>query len=66
MKHLPDGKAQLRFIDLTDRVHLVETPTNLADREMIGIAIDRGQGSFEFEDENAATIPNRFFNERIQ
>jgi parallel beta-helix repeat protein len=61
LRHQRDGKAQLRFSGLAGQIHIVEASTNLADWEMIGVAVDQGDGSFEFEDANAARIPNRFY-----
>jgi hypothetical protein len=61
MKRRPDGKVQLGFSGLAGQVHIVEASTNLVDWEMIGVAADNGDGSFEFEDSQAVGIPNRFY-----
>ncbi len=61
LKHQPDGKVQLRFSGPAGRVQLVEASTNLVDWELIGVAQDRGDGAFEFEDANAAQFLRRFY-----
>ena len=61
LKHQRDGKAQLAFSGLAGQVHVVEASTNLVDWEIIGVAREQGDGTFEFEDANAPSIPNRFY-----
>ncbi len=39
----------------------MEGSTNLVDWEMLGVATERGDGTFEFEDGNAARFQNRFY-----
>ena len=43
------------------RLYILEASTNLVDWERIGVAVDRGDGKFTFEDANAARFPNRFY-----
>ena len=66
LRHQPDGKVQLRLSGPAGRVRLVEASTNLVDWELIGVAQDHGDGSFEFEDLNAARFPSRFYRGRLQ
>jgi hypothetical protein len=61
LKRQPDGKVQLGFSGLAGQVHIVEASTNLVDWEMIGVAADNGDGTFSFEDANAARLPNRYY-----
>jgi alpha-tubulin suppressor-like RCC1 family protein len=56
-----DGKVQLRFSSTAGRTHVVETSTNLLYWEIIGAALERGAGTFEFEDVKAASFTNRFY-----
>lgn len=41
--------------------NMLEASSNLADREMIGLAEDQGLGACAFEDANAARFPARFY-----
>jgi len=61
IKHQAGGKIQLKFNGTAGWVQIVEASTNLVDWEMIGAAVDRGDGSFEFEDANASKFPGRFY-----
>jgi hypothetical protein len=61
LPHQRDGKLQLSFTGLAGRVHLVQASTNLVDWEMIGVAVDHGDGFFDFEDPNPARFPHRFY-----
>jgi hypothetical protein len=56
-----NGWVELQFAANPGPLYLLEASTNLVDWEMIGVAHDRGNGSFEFEDSNAARSPNRFY-----
>jgi hypothetical protein len=57
----PDGKVKLRFRGRPGQTYIVEGSTNLLDWEMIGLGQDRNDGSFDFEDVNAAGFANRFY-----
>ena len=61
VKHQPNGRVQLQFSAEPGRVYIVEASTNLVDWEKIGVAMDQGDGTFTFEDANAAQFPNRFY-----
>ena len=41
--------------------YILEASTNLVDWERIGVAVDRGDGMFSFEDANATRFPKRFY-----
>jgi Concanavalin A-like lectin/glucanases superfamily/HYR domain/Immunoglobulin domain/Immunoglobulin I-set domain len=57
----PDGKVRMKFIGKTIRVPLVQASINLKDWTTIGIATDNGDGSFAFEDAQAARLSDRFY-----
>jgi hypothetical protein len=56
-----NGRAQVQFLAERGPIYVVEASTNLVDWEMIGVAVDHGDGTFEFEDPNAAKFPSRFY-----
>jgi len=39
----------------------VEASTDMVNWEKIGVAVANGDGTFTFEDPNAAKFPNRFY-----
>ncbi len=57
----PDGKVQLNLTGLALQPPIVEASTNLIDWQVIGVALDQGNGSFEFEDADAAKFSSRFY-----
>jgi len=59
--HHSDGRVRVRWSAAPDRTYRVEVSTNLVDWEGIGAAVEQGEGSFTFEDANAARFPNRFY-----
>jgi hypothetical protein len=59
-----DGKVHLRFSGPAGQVHLVEGSPNLVDWEVLGVATEQGEGSFEFEDAKAAGLSSRFYRVR--
>ena len=61
VNHQPNGRVQMQFVAEPGPTYVVEASTNLVDWEMIGVAVDRGDGTFEFEDPNAARFPSRFY-----
>jgi parallel beta-helix repeat protein len=60
-RHQPNGHVQLQFAAERGLVCIVEASTNLADWERIGIGLDHGDGTFIFDDPDAARFPNRFY-----
>ena len=60
-KHQSNGHVQLHFAAERGAICILEASTNLVQWERIGIAVDLGDGTFEFEDPNAARFPNRFY-----
>ncbi len=57
----PKGQVQMHFSGQPRAIHILEASTNLVDWEMIGVATDRGEGTFSFEDPNWARFPKRFY-----
>ncbi len=58
---LHGGGVHVQFSSEPGRIHILEATTNLADWEMIGVAVDHGDGTFDFEDAHAARFANRFY-----
>jgi PKD repeat protein len=56
-----NGKAHLHFSGVEGRLCIVEASTNLLHWEKIGTPVDRGDGTFEFEDSQSAQFPRRFY-----
>ena len=52
---------QLQFTAERGAVHLVEASTDLVHWEKIGVAREKDDGTFAFDDPNAAKFPNRFY-----
>jgi hypothetical protein len=61
LKHQPNGHVQLQFTAERGAVYLLEASTNLVHWEKIGVATDRGVGTFVFDDPDAARFLNRFY-----
>ena len=59
-----DGGVKVRFSAPAGACCLVESSTNLVTWETIGPAVEQADGSFAFEDVNAAKFPYRYY--RIQ
>ena len=59
--HQANGRAQVQFSAERGLTYVVEASTNLVDWEMIGVAVDHGDGTFDFEDSNAARFPSRYY-----
>jgi hypothetical protein len=57
----PDGKFRMQFASPSGRIHVVAASTNMLDWELIGVAVDRGDGTFEFEDTSATRFDSRFY-----
>jgi hypothetical protein len=56
-----NGKMHIEFSGTSGNVWLVQASTNLQEWQTIGIAVDPGDGSFQYEDSAASTVPNRFY-----
>jgi hypothetical protein len=56
-----NGKVRLQILAAPNQLHLVQCSTNCIDWVTVGIAVDRGNGSFEFGDEHAGHIPVRYY-----
>jgi uncharacterized delta-60 repeat protein len=59
--HQANGRVQMQFSGEPGPVYILEASTNLVNWEMIGVAVDHGDGTFTFEDPDAARFPNRFY-----
>jgi hypothetical protein len=55
------GRMHLDFPAPRGHVYIVEASRDLVHWESIGVATDRSDGTFEFEDEKAAQHPARFY-----
>jgi len=55
------GKMKLKFSGQAGQTCIVEASTNLVDWEVIGVAAQQADGSFEFEDADSTRFPNRFY-----
>ena len=56
-----NGKVRVQFSAVTGKSQIVAASTNLVDWELIGVAVDRGNGTFEFEDGGAGHFFTRFY-----
>jgi len=56
-----NGKIHLNFSGIHQQVYIIEASTNLVDWEMIGVAQDLGDGTFDFDDADAPRIPQRYY-----
>jgi len=61
VKFQVNGKVQLRFSSAAGKTQIVEASTNLVNWQIIGVASEQGDGTFEFEDANAASFTTRFY-----
>ena len=52
---------QIQFDRGAGSISIVEVSTNLLDWKMIGVAKDKGDGSFDFEDADASQFTSRFY-----
>ncbi len=55
------GRARMQFAAPAEWVCVVEASTDLVTWEAIGLAEDQGDGTFAFEDENAAKFAGRYY-----
>jgi len=56
-----NGKTRIDFTARRGRVYIVEISTDLVNWEKIGLAADKGNGQFEFEDAQSPRTPTRFY-----
>jgi hypothetical protein len=61
LKRQPNGKMQMKLSGQAGKAHIVEASTNLMDWEAVGVATVNEDGSFEFEDAEAAKHQCRFY-----
>ena len=60
-----NGRVQMQFSAEPGQLHVIEASSNLSDWEMIGVASVLGDGSYEFEDQQAARFGQRFYRVRV-
>jgi hypothetical protein len=56
-----NGKVHLNFTGVHQQTYIIESSTNLVDWEMIGVAKDQGDGTFNFDDSVSTQTPGRFY-----
>ena len=56
---------QMKLSGPAGRVYLLEASTNLVDWEAVGVGTGQADGSFAFDDPDAATLSNRFYRVRV-
>ena len=56
-----NGTVELQFSATPGPAYIIEASTNLVNWEKIGVAADRGNGAFEFEDAHAGRMSTRFY-----
>ena len=61
LKRHANGRMQLQIEGAAGQVYIVEASTNLVDWEAVGIATVQGNGSFQFEDTDAAHQARRYY-----
>jgi len=61
LKRGQDGKMKLELSGQAGQTYIVEASTNLVDWEAVGVATVNEDGSFEFEDADAAKHQRRFY-----
>ncbi|MCU0771230.1 MAG: immunoglobulin domain-containing protein [Verrucomicrobia bacterium] len=59
--HQSNGHMQLQFAAERGPIYILEASTNLVDWEPIGLAREQDDGTFTFEDVNAARFPTRYY-----
>jgi len=60
-----NGRVQMQFSAEPGQLHVMEASSNLSDWEMIGVGSVLGDGSYEFEDKQAARFGQRFYRVRV-
>jgi len=66
VERLSNGRAHLRFSGERGSLYILEASTNLVNWEMIGVAVDQGDGTFSCEDGSTPKFPSRFYRIRAQ
>jgi len=61
LNHQSDGRLRMRFSTPSGKIYIVAASTNMLDWELIGVAVDQGDGTFEFEDRSSTRFPTRFY-----
>jgi hypothetical protein len=61
VRQQPDGRVQLQFSARRGPTYLLEASTNLMNWEIIGVTHEQCNGTFTFEDANAARFPVRYY-----
>ncbi len=56
-----NGKLHLNFSGIHRQTYIIEASTNLVDWQMIGVANDNGDGTFDFDDAVSTQIPARYY-----
>ena len=64
MTRQASGHVRLQFTGQSGALHLIEASTNMVDWELIGAAVPREQGQFEFEESRTAKFMQRFYRVR--
>jgi hypothetical protein len=61
----PNGHVTMQFITEAAGTYLIEASTNLVNWELVGVAAQRPDGQFEFEDPQTAQFVQRFYRVRV-
>jgi hypothetical protein len=56
-----NGPLHLSFTGTSGQAYIIEASTNLTDWQMIGVANDRGDGTFDFDDSGSTNLTQRFY-----
>jgi hypothetical protein len=56
-----NGKMHLNFSGVHQQIYIIEASTNMVDWQMIGVAQDQGDGTFDFDDADAPRMSARFY-----
>ncbi len=56
-----DGKMHLNFSGMQHQIYIIEASTNMVDWQMIGVAQDQGDGTFNFDDAQSTQLPARYY-----
>jgi hypothetical protein len=56
-----DGKMHLNFSGIHQQIYIIEASTDLVNWQMIGVAQDQGDGTFNFDDVPSTQLPTRYY-----